>query len=161
MNSNQNDIPQYSIGETSRRVGVSVQTLRLYESEGLIISERSDGNQRLYSESDIERIECIRHALNEEKISLAGIRRIQSFIPCWEVMNCTHEQRWACPAFSEHTGGCWTLVHSQNVCAGRDCRSCEVYKLSTNCGQIKKFIAGLFEHHIAQPVTDSTKPDNP
>lgn len=52
-----------SIGEVSKRTGVKVPTIRYYEQMGLMApSERSDGNQRRYSRSDVERLAFIRHA---------------------------------------------------------------------------------------------------
>lgn len=53
----------FSIGEVSRRTGVKVPTIRYYEQMGLMApSERSEGNQRRYSRSDVERLAFIRHA---------------------------------------------------------------------------------------------------
>lgn len=52
-----------SIGDLSRRTGVKVPTIRYYEQMGLIeIAERSEGNQRRYERSDLERLAFIRHA---------------------------------------------------------------------------------------------------
>ncbi|RCS22994.1 MerR family transcriptional regulator [Phyllobacterium salinisoli] len=53
----------YSIGELSRRTSVKVPTIRYYEQMGLIDTpERSEGNQRRYARSDLERLAFIRHA---------------------------------------------------------------------------------------------------
>ncbi|CAN7334063.1 helix-turn-helix domain-containing protein [Agrobacterium genomosp. 3] len=52
-----------SIGELSKRTGVKVPTIRYYEQMGLIReADRSDGNQRRYEKSDLERLAFIRHA---------------------------------------------------------------------------------------------------
>lgn len=52
-----------SIGELSRRTGVKVPTIRYYEQMGLLTApERSDGNQRRYSEAEVERLRFIKHA---------------------------------------------------------------------------------------------------
>lgn len=135
--------PVYSIGTAARMLGVSVQTLRLYESEGLIAPFKTTGSQRLYSDEDIERIECIRKAINEEKISISGIKHIHGMIPCWDIVKCSAEERTACPAFKNHIGGCWTYTHERSVCAERECRLCEVYKISSDCGKIKEHIYTL------------------
>ncbi len=140
MKSDTSDIPVYSIGSAARILGVSAQTLRLYESEGLIIPAKTSGNQRLYSDADIERIRCIRKAINEEKISIGGMKRIHALIPCWETVRCSATERSVCPAFLNHQGGCWTYTHRNNICADRECRVCEVYKLSSDCGEIKQSI---------------------
>ena len=56
-------IPIYSIGTVARMLGISVFTLRMYEREGLLIAHKADSNQRRYSASDVERLQCIRRAI--------------------------------------------------------------------------------------------------
>jgi MerR family transcriptional regulator, heat shock protein HspR len=132
--------PTLLIGKVAEKLGVSVETIRLYERKGLILSTKTDGNQRLFSQSDIERIRCIRIAINEHKISIEGIRRIQSFVPCWEHIQCPPGQRTKCPAYHRSDAGCWTYRHQQNNCADRDCRDCRVYQLSGDCEKIKSLV---------------------
>ncbi len=140
MDVKEKNIPAFTIAAVARRLRVSVETLRLYDRKGLILVEKSEGNQRRYSESDIERLECIRAAINEHKISIEGIRHIHSMIPCWEYVNCPMEQRLACPAFNTPEAGCWTYKHLDNACKGRDCRGCRVYQLSSDCKTVKQMI---------------------
>lgn len=137
----------FDIGSVARMLNVSVQTLRLYERRGLILVQKSPGNQRRYSARDIERLRCIREAIACHKISIEGIRRLQSLIPCWEFIQCPEEQRRVCPAYTEHEAGCWTYRHRKNVCAHTDCRICRVYLESSNCGKIKALI-----HHYPVPA---------
>ena len=151
MNKSNLDTPKYSIGTVARMLGVSVQTLRMYESEGLILTFKTPGSQRLYSDADIERIECIRKAINEEKISIAGIKRIHSMIPCWNIVQCSEEERKALYNFRSHTGGCWTHKNEYLICSSRDCRLCEVYKLSSRCDQVKEQIYKLDHSFTEQP----------
>lgn len=141
MTTQTSDTPLYSIGTAARMLNVSVQTLRMYESEGLIAPFKTTGNQRLYSDADIERLECIRRAINEEKISIEGMKRIHAMIPCWDIVKCSQQERTACPAFQNHSGGCWTYKHEHSICAVRECRLCDVYKLASNCEKIKSAIA--------------------
>jgi len=140
MTSLQNDIPKYSIGTAAKMLNVSVQTLRLYEAEGLLLIHKTEGRQRLYSESDIDRIRCIRKAINEDKISIGGIKQIQGLIPCWDITHCSDAERSECPVFRNRSGGCWNQDHQHSVCASKECRLCEVYKLSSDCEQIKSLI---------------------
>jgi len=52
----------FSIGELSKRTGVKVPTIRYYEKEGLLDAPvRTEGNQRRYRRSDLERLGFIRH----------------------------------------------------------------------------------------------------
>ena len=53
----------FSIGSLSQKTGVKVTTIRYYEQIGLIDPAiRTEGNQRRYSESELERLDFIRHA---------------------------------------------------------------------------------------------------
>ncbi len=52
-----------SIGELAKRTGVKVATIRYYEQMGLIAApDRSEGNQRRYEKTDLDRLSFIRHA---------------------------------------------------------------------------------------------------
>lgn len=52
------------------------QTLRLYEREGLLKPSRSDGNTRLYTDVDLERLEIILSLTRELGVNLAGVEII-------------------------------------------------------------------------------------
>ncbi len=136
------DEPVFSIGEVACTLGVSVQAVRLYEERGLILVRKGPGGQREYSESDVERLACIRTAITEHKISIEGIRRLQSLVPCWEHVRCSERQRAGCPAYLEPTGGCWAHPDRSALCRTADCRRCDVYRRSSNCDAIKSFIHG-------------------
>jgi MerR family transcriptional regulator/heat shock protein HspR len=149
MHLDENNRPVFTIGTVARMLGVSVATLRLYERKGLLLVQKSDGNQRLYSKKDVERLLCIRSAINENKISIEGIRRIHSMIPCWEYVQCPPEQRPACPAYNSPEAGCWTYKHQANACADRICVDCEVYRLASDCGHIKQIV---YQRLLPNPV---------
>lgn len=51
-----------TVGEFAIRAGVSAPTLRFYEKRGLIFSERTSGNQRRYSRTELRRVAFIRTA---------------------------------------------------------------------------------------------------
>jgi len=55
--------------------GLHPQTLRIYETRGLVTPQRSSGNTRLYSQADIDRLELVGQ-LTAEGINLAGVLRI-------------------------------------------------------------------------------------
>jgi MerR family transcriptional regulator/heat shock protein HspR len=137
-----NSEPLYTISTAAKLLGISVQTLRMYEKEGLIIPFKKTSNQRLYSDEDVERIRCIRKTINEDKISINGIKTILSLIPCWKITNCSEDGE-ACQAFSEHRNPCWTLQKKNNFCLDVECRECEVYRNFGNCGMIKTKIRDL------------------
>ena len=64
--------PVYSIRVAARLVGLHVQTLRYYERNGLVQPQRSRGNVRYYSDSDVERIQQIKSLIDELGVNLAG-----------------------------------------------------------------------------------------
>jgi len=69
------DRPLYMISVAAELSGMHPQTLRVYESRGLVTPKRSGGNTRLYSQADIEQLELISQLTNEG-INLAGVMRI-------------------------------------------------------------------------------------
>ncbi len=134
--------PVFPIRTAAKLLKVSVHTLRMYEREGLIIPFKKDSKQRLYSKADIERVECIRRAINEEKISINGIKSILSLIPCWQIFGC-NESTDRCKAFNEHSKPCWAIKHEHNYCSDRNCRECIVYKNYGDCRSIKEKLKDL------------------
>ncbi len=72
---NDRDRPLYMISVAAELAGMHPQTLRVYESKGLVTPKRSGGNTRLYSQADIEQLELISQLTNEG-INLAGVMRI-------------------------------------------------------------------------------------
>jgi MerR family transcriptional regulator/heat shock protein HspR len=69
------DKPLYMISVAAELTGMHPQTLRVYEQKGLVTPGRSRGNTRLYSQSDIDRLNLISQ-LTDEGINLAGVIRI-------------------------------------------------------------------------------------
>ena len=70
------DRPRYMISVAADLVGMHPQTLRIYESKGLIRPKRTAGNTRLYSEADIERLRLIQQLTNELGLNLAGVEQV-------------------------------------------------------------------------------------
>lgn len=68
----------FMISVVSEMLGIHPQTLRLYEREGFIKPKRSDGNTRLYSEEDVERLEMVLRLTRELGVNLAGVEIILS-----------------------------------------------------------------------------------
>ena len=70
------DRPRYMISVAADLVGMHPQTLRVYESKGLIRPKRTGGNTRLYSEADLERLRLIQQLTNELGLNLAGVEQV-------------------------------------------------------------------------------------
>lgn len=66
----------FSISAVAKMFSVHQQTIRLYEKEGLIVPKRSEGNTRLFSEEDVDRLEEIIYLTHQLGINLAGVDMI-------------------------------------------------------------------------------------
>lgn len=66
----------YMISAIAEQYQIHPQTLRLYEREGLLTPSRSDGNTRLYTDEDVERLEVILKLTRELGVNLAGVEII-------------------------------------------------------------------------------------
>jgi len=68
-------VPRYVISVAARLVGATPHTLRAYEKAGLIAPARTEGNIRLYSDAEIERLRHI-HSIAQRGVNFAGIKVI-------------------------------------------------------------------------------------
>jgi len=68
--------PLYMISVVAEMFAIHPQTLRAYEREGLLRPARTDGNTRLYSQEDVERIELILRLTKDLGVNLAGVEVI-------------------------------------------------------------------------------------
>jgi MerR family transcriptional regulator, heat shock protein HspR len=68
----------YMISIAAELAGMHPQTLRIYETRGLIRPKRSPKNTRLYSQEDVERLQRIQELTNELGLNLAGVERVMA-----------------------------------------------------------------------------------
>ena len=68
--------PRYVISVAARMVGVHTHTLRYYERVGIIEPSRSQGNIRLYSESEIAQLRRVKTLMDDLGVNLAGVEVI-------------------------------------------------------------------------------------
>ncbi len=64
------------ISAVAEMYNIHPQTLRLYEREGLLVPSRSDGNTRLYTRRDLDRLETILSLTRDLGVNLAGVEII-------------------------------------------------------------------------------------
>ena len=69
-------IKTYTISVVAKLYELHPQTLRLYEREGLIKPSRSQGNTRLFTDEDLQRLEVILSLTRELGVNLAGVEII-------------------------------------------------------------------------------------
>ena len=75
------------ISSVAEMYGIHPQTLRLYEREGLLKPSRTEGNTRLYTEEDLQRLEFILSLARDLGVNIAGIAIILQMRERMEEMN--------------------------------------------------------------------------
>ncbi len=75
------------ISAVAEMYAIHPQTLRLYEREGLLRPSRSDGNTRLYTDEDLERLEFILNLARDLGVNIAGIAIVLQMRERMEEMN--------------------------------------------------------------------------
>ncbi len=124
-------VPEIPIGIVSERTGVASSALRYYESEGLISSERSEGNQRRYHPATIRRISFIKVA-QQLGLTLDEIREALESLPENRTPN---ERDWTRlarnwrPRIDEQIGMLERLRDRLDGCIGCGCLSLRTCKL--------------------------------
>ncbi|HEX4020263.1 MAG TPA: helix-turn-helix transcriptional regulator [Acidobacteriaceae bacterium] len=97
----------YMISSVAEMYEIHPQTLRMYEREGLLKPSRTDGNTRLYTDEDLERLEFILNLARDLGVNIAGIaivlqmrermeemnRQMQSFVDYVRTEMLTHVQQ--------------------------------------------------------------------
>lgn len=76
MATKRSDEASYMISVVAKKYRIHPQTLRLYEREGLLKPSRTEGNTRLYSAQDLQRLETILSLTRELGVNLAGVEII-------------------------------------------------------------------------------------
>lgn len=67
--------------------GCHPRTLRIYEEEGLLEPVRTQTNIRLYSDTDLKRVRCIRYLTQVRGVNLAGVKLLLRFRDADELLD--------------------------------------------------------------------------
>ena len=76
MTTKRSDEASYMISVVAKKYNIHPQTRRLYEREGLLKPSRTEGNTRLYSREDLDRLETVLSLTRELGVNLAGVEII-------------------------------------------------------------------------------------
>ena len=92
-----------------------------------------------------------------EKVSIAGIRRLMSLVPCWSINGCAEEDRAHCARSTDHGSPCWMMTGKSWQSKSDHCRNCGVY---VKTGDYEKMKAVLEEYGIeyAPPPPPAQEP---
>ena len=133
--------PQLKIGEVARQLNLAVETIRMYEREGLLLAHKTASGQRLFNDADVHWISCIRRLITERGLNLEGIRRMLALLPCWELKPCSEAERNDCPAYLNALKPCWMIkAQLTSDCQTLDCRACKVYDSARQCDNLKELL---------------------
>ena len=140
--------PIIGIGIAAKKLGVTPELLRLYERKGLIITHKTKSGYRLFSERDIEWIECFRRQFTENKMNIAGVRMLLALMPCWKLKSkCNIKDCQSCKAYKNYRVVCWTLEdQSSKVCREESCRECNVYRDACRAGKLENMYVMMEEN---------------
>ena len=143
MEKKQGHLPNGSvkIGAVARHFGVSVDLIRLYEREGLLIPLKSPRGTRYFTEHDFVWIGTILRLVREARLNFAGIRHLLALLPCWQIRKCGFESKKNCPVISDASRPCWANRASCPVVSTQDCYFCEVYRSAPNCENFRALLA--------------------
>jgi MerR family transcriptional regulator/heat shock protein HspR len=84
--------PLFMISVVADMLDIHPQTLRLYEREGLVVPKRTEGNTRLYSQEDIDKLRRVLRLTRDLGVNLAGVEVILSMRSKMEQMQDMMEQ---------------------------------------------------------------------
>ncbi|MDZ7360223.1 MAG: MerR family transcriptional regulator [candidate division KSB1 bacterium] len=144
------------IGHVAKQLRIAVETIRMYEREGLFIPAKTTTGQRVFTEEDVHWMNCIRRLIKEQGLNLAGIRRLLALMPCWQIKPCSLADRRGCPAFTGATQPCWTLKPNlPAICRTADCRECQVYRSASDCTNLKTLLYKLQHKEATSSSTRS------
>ncbi|MFP3982272.1 MAG: MerR family transcriptional regulator [Desulfurivibrionaceae bacterium] len=88
----------FTISVAAEMLEVHPRTLRIYEQEGLIKPIRK-GKWRYFNADDIDWINCLRRMIHENSMSIAALKKLLLYTPCWNIADCPFEKRKKCTAF--------------------------------------------------------------
>jgi len=132
------------IGAVARHFNISVDLLRLYEREGLLIPLKSPKGTRYFTEQDYLWIGTVLRLVREARLNFAGIRHLLALLPCWEIRDCGYEKKQACPIVKDSTSPCWTnrgcCPQSNPQSNTEDCYYCPVYRSAPACENLRALL---------------------
>lgn len=126
------------IGVVARYFGVSVDLLRLYEREGILIPLKSPKGTRYFTRQDYPWIATVLRLVREARLNFAGIRHLLALLPCREIRGCNGTKA-NCSLAAGAADPCW--VHKSCCTPNGDCYLCEVYRAAVKCENLKAFVS--------------------
>ena len=134
----------FSPHQVAQQLDLSVETLRLYEREGLFVPYKLASGHRRFTAEDVTWIRCIQKQIHENKLNFAGIRYLLSMLPCHEMKPCCLEHYQNCSAGAKSCRPCWDFEDTPCRVQGENCRTCVVYQQVLNVDNLKEILSVKF-----------------
>lgn len=128
------------IGTVARHFNISVDLLRLYEREGLLIPIKSPKGTRYFTDQDYGWIGTVLRLVREARLNFAGIRHLLALLPCWEIRGCEHEKKQHCEVIKDATAPCWTNKQCCKPGTPDECYYCPVYRSAPACENLRALL---------------------
>ncbi len=127
------------IGAVARHFNISVDLLRLYEREGLLLPIKSSKGTRYFTARDYDWIGTLLRLVREARLNFAGIRHLLALLPCWELHQCDDSKKVTCPTRGTAAAPCWM---KENCCReDRNCYECGVYRSAPSCANLRALLS--------------------
>jgi len=149
------------IGSVAHQFNISVDLLRLYEREGLLIPLKSRRGTRYFTENDYPWIETILRLVRQARLNFAGIRHLLALQPCWQIRRCGFDSEKNCPVISDASRPCWANRATCPVVCAQDCYFCQVYRSAPTSEPLQALLVatgngrGTESQHHSAPSTHS------
>lgn len=132
-------LQKIKIGTVAKHFDISVDLLRLYEREGLLLPIKSNKGTRYFTARDFEWISTLLRLVRESGLNFAGIRYLLALLPCWNLNSCDDTKLENCPSKLNAAAPCW----SKESCCDpeHDCYNCGVYRMAPNAANLKMLFA--------------------
>lgn len=139
--------PVYTLAVASRLSGIPSHSIRQYVDKGLILPYKTDTSRHLFSEVDLNRLQNIKNYI-DEGLNIAGIKSLYALIPGFLINACSDKECPGCDAYNNKTAPCWITNSDKAKCNYKDCRSCEVYKMTNPIDDLHNYFLKIKEEGI-------------
>jgi DNA-binding transcriptional MerR regulator len=132
-------LQKIKIGTVAKHFDISVDLLRLYEREGLLLPIKSNKGTRYFTARDFDWISTLLRLVRESGLNFAGIRYLLALLPCWNLNSCDDSKLGSCPSKLNAAAPCWA---AETCCQKeQDCYNCAVYRMAPNTANLKLLLA--------------------
>lgn len=139
--------PIYTLAVASKLSGIPTHSIRQYIDKGLILPCVTKTNRHLFSEVDVERLINIKKYINEG-LNIAGIKSLYAQIPGFLINECQEKNCNVCESFLQANIPCWITNEEKVKCGNKECRECDVYKMTNPVVDLRKYLVKIKKQGI-------------